>query len=257
MDFKYKAPFNLVLGISFALMRHIFLQPGIRQSEFSEEIGFNRRLLSKYELGTSNISYATYIYMLGCLKLDNFVVDHILRETIYGLAQEGIYVYLNLDNVSLANMELSTLEKPYVKKSYLYVQEWFSLEYDFDLGNKFEDLIPIDNKELDITLEKIFRQNEFYKFRQDYRKNSKEKYFSNLQEELDALKMNYANIYINHDFTHKKLSDDELLERDRILEKIREISEKLEKVRARPTPRIITNRHPSGFSLNRERTFSN
>ena len=67
----------------------------------------------------------------------------------------------------------------------------------------------------------------------------------------------YANIYINHDFTHKKLSDDELLERDRILEKIREISEKLEKVRARPTPRIITNRHPSGFSLNRERTFSN
>jgi transcriptional regulator with XRE-family HTH domain len=238
-------------------MRHIFLPPGMRQSEFSEEIGFNRRLLSKYELGTSNISYATYIYMLRCLRLDNFVVDHILREAIYGLAQEGIYVYLNLDNVSLANTDTSTLEKPYVKESYLYVQEWFGLEYDFDLGNQFENLISIDNKELDVTIEKIFRQNEFYKFRQDYKKSSKEKYFKSLYEELNELKMNYANIYINNDFTHKKLSDDELWERDRILEKIREISEKLDKVKVRPIPRVISNRHPSGFSLNRERTFSN
>ena len=64
--------------------------------------------------------------------------------------------------------------------------------------------------------------------------------------------MNYANISLDNNFLPRQLSHDEILERDIILERMKKISEKLDKVKARPIPRVISNRHPSGFSLNRK-----
>ena len=99
MNFEYKASFNVVFGSCFSIARHIFLSANMSQSEFSEEIGFNRRLLSKYELGTSNISYATYIYMWECLSVDREIADGkctIITHTEIAFCIYRIYLVLNV-----------------------------------------------------------------------------------------------------------------------------------------------------------------
>lgn len=227
MNFEYKTSFNVVFGSCFSVARHIFLSANMSQSEFSEEIGFNRRLLSKYELGTSNISYATYIYMWECLNVDREIADEILKKVIYGLAQKGIYVYLSLDNISLTNNDDETLQKNYVKNSYLYIQDWFGLKYDFDIEDKFPTLESINYKELDEIIENIFRRNNFYQLRQEYWVNLKDKQIKKLQDEFCDLQLEYASLSLDDNFVPKDFDQLEQEEINLILKKMKEISRKI------------------------------
>lgn len=256
MEFAYKASFNVVFGSCFSLARHIFLSANMSQSEFSEEIGFNRRLLSKYELGTSNISYATYIYMWECLNVDREIADEILQIIIRELAQKGIYVYLSLDNISLTNNDEETLERIYVKKSYLYIQDWFGLTYDFDIKDKFHNLESINYKKLDEIIENIFRSNNFYQMKKEYRVNLRNKQIKKLQDELQALTLEYAHLSLDENFMPKNYDKSELLERDSLLNKMKEISSRIETLTPPRYRGMRVKSHPSGFSYNRDRKSS-
>lgn len=253
MNFEYKASFNSVFGSCFSIARHIFLSANMSQSEFSEEIGFNRRLLSKYELGTSNISYATYIYIWECLSVDREIADEILQTVIYGLAQQGIYVYLSPDNISLTNSDEETLQKVYVKKSYLYLQDWFGLTYDFDIEDKFDNLESIKYKKLDELIENIFRSNNFYQMKKEYRINLRNKQIKKLQDQLYNLKMDYVNLSLDENFSPKSFDQSEQVERDLLLNKMKAISSRINTLTPERYRGMKVRNHPSGFSLNRNR----
>lgn len=253
MNFEYKTSFNVVFGSCFSVARHIFLSANMSQSEFSEEIGFNRRLLSKYELGTSNISYATYIYMWECLNVDREIADEILKKVIYGLAQKGIYVYLSLDNISLTNNDDETLQKNYVKNSYLYIQDWFGLKYDFDIEDKFPNLESISYKKLDEIIENIFRSNNFYQMKKEYRINLRDKQIKKLQDELHDLKLEYVSLSLDDNFVPKNFDQSEQVERDLILNKMKEISSKINRLTPERYRGMRVRSHLSGFSYHRDR----
>ena len=253
MNFEYKASFNVVFGSCFSIARHIFLSANMSQSEFSEEIGFNRRLLSKYELGTSNISYATYIYMWECLSVDREIADEILQKVIQGLAQKGIYVYLSLDNISLTNNDSETLQKNYVKNSYLYIQDWFGFKYDFEIEDKFHTLESIDYKKLDALIENIFRRNNFYQLKREYRINLRNKQIKKLQDELHDLKIDYVSLSLDENFSPKSFDQSEQVERNLLLNKMKEISDRINTLTPERYRGMRVRNHPSGFSYNRDR----
>lgn len=242
-EWKGKASLNTVLGCTFALTRYIFGND-VSQSELSEELGFNRRLLSKYELGTSNISYSTYLYIFQCLNANSYVSNNILRTVVEQLASQGIYVYLNLDNVSLANNEPSTLERPYVSKSYKYVMDWFGLQYDIKIKvEEFNNLQETEYKELFGMIKNIFVNGDFEKMRREHREAHKASHKEKLINELNNTKLEYATLLIDKDFSPKELSEEEIQKRDLLLENLSRIKKELDSLRTRPgmIPRNLDN----------------
>lgn len=227
-EWKSKASLNTVLGCTFALTRYFFGND-ISQSELSEQFGFNRRLLSKYELGTSNVSYSTYLYMFQCLNINSYVSNNILKIIVEQLASQDIYTYLNLENVSLANNEPSTLEKIYVSNSYQYVLDWFGFSYERKIEmEEFKNLQEIEYKELFGIIKSIFRHSKFGTLREKDREAQRTAYTERLKDEYTLLDAEYNKLHFNGDRSLKKeLDEAEIQERDLLLERLSNIEQEL------------------------------
>ncbi|KGH50839.1 hypothetical protein GS19_05660 [Acinetobacter idrijaensis] len=191
------------------------------QSEFSEEIGFNRRLLSKYELGTSNISYSTFIYLFECYGIDNQAAHNIFEYVISMLARRKVFVYLNLENVSLNNSEEETLQKKYVKNSYVYIYNWFGFRYKFDeiTYENFCDLKILQYKEIDHHIKNIMKTGRLDQIGLKYRKQLKKQRIDALENNLKDLEKEIISIIKNNGGNYQSNKIDDLLKEMGSLEK--------------------------------------
>lgn len=191
MNFEYKAAFNDVLGIVLSVIRYEFAIKKRSQSEFSEDIGFNRRLLSKYELGTSNISYATFIYLMECNQIDDASFKKIMKHILKLLARKGIYVYLRLDNVALNNLEEETLQKSYVKDSYKHIYDWFGLRYEIHIPayDEFQNLSVLNYKEIDDAVQSVMKFGRLKTISSKERNELKNQRINFLSEEIHLLEL--------------------------------------------------------------------
>lgn len=226
MSFEYKAPFNEVLGVIFFVVRYEFAFKKRSQSEFSEDIGFNRRLLSKYELGTSNISYATFIYLMECNQIDALAAHKIFKQIIQLLARRKIYVYLNLDNVALNNLEEETLEKEYVKNSYVYIYNWLGLRYDINVMSydEFQNLPVLSYKEIDEAVQSSMKFGRLRAISRNDRKNLKKERIELLENNIKELEKDILKEIRNY-------KDGNVNERiANYLENIEELEKEIEKV---------------------------
>ncbi len=255
-EWKMKASLNSVLGCTFALTRYVFGNE-ISQSDLSEDLGFNRRLLSKYELGTSNISYSTYMYIFQCLRVDSYISEKILGTVVQQLAQQGVYVYLNLDNVSLANNDVSTLEKPYVFNSYQYVMDWFGLQYDIKIQlDEFKQLDEIENKPLFELTKNIFKSNVFEKIRRDHRNSQKQQHIEKLEKELEKIQSKYIKFTLSDDGLLKTLDEEEKGKINCRLERRRQIKNELDSLQRAMIGRMRVRNLDNGDDYNK-RGFDN
>lgn len=176
----YKVSFNKVVGCLLGIMRYNENKK-LSQSKFSEELGFNRKLLSKYELGDSNISFSTYIYLLNSFNVERDIFDILVNKILNRLLAEGIYTYLNLENVALTNHTDETLNKYYVKNSYKAVLDWFDIVFDIK-HEQFSELEDVDLKYLSNKIKDFFYED---KLISAYYKDAKNK----LEVKITSLKL--------------------------------------------------------------------
>lgn len=131
---------NLVIG---CILSHVRQCESTRdgehlksQSDWSEKMGFHPRLLSKYESGSVNLSIANLSYISSYLDLELYVFQDVLREIVYFLSQNNIYVFIDIDNLPITNEDFNknTLED----LKFICLYKWLNLDIEFSIDNKIQ-----------------------------------------------------------------------------------------------------------------------
>lgn len=126
----------MVIGAIFAYARNVekVINPDFakNQTALSADMGFNKRLLSKYESGSLNITIANLAYISAYLNMELSVFEKILKEFIIILFNKHIYVCIEKETVPISD---DSFDKYFLENSlYIYVYEWLNLDFELEIS---------------------------------------------------------------------------------------------------------------------------
>jgi hypothetical protein len=191
------ASLNMVIGCILAQARLDETQHGgIKgQSAWSEQMGFHSRLLSKYEIGTVNLTIAHLSYISYYLDIELPVFQEILKSLVLHLAeQHDIYVHMDMDSLPITG---EGFEKNNLKDlSYICIYKWLNLDISFSSRKKISFQCPneVNNYELKEYVDDFFNKKSFKSFKNIHRENLFESvhkkiknfYYSKLSNALES-----------------------------------------------------------------------
>ena len=192
-----RVPLSMVLGCILAQARlNETLSVDIKgQSAWSEQMGFNRRLLSKYELGSVSLTINHLVYISYYLDVELPVFQKILKSLVLHLAEEhDIYVHIDIDSLPITG---EIYDKNSLKDlSYICLYKWLNLDIAFSSREKISFDCPneVNIYELKECIDGFFDKESFSSFKNNYRVNLfdsifdkfKNFYYSKLSNALES-----------------------------------------------------------------------
>jgi transcriptional regulator with XRE-family HTH domain len=151
------------------------------QSAWSEYMGFNPRLLSKYEAGAISLTINHLSYISYYLDVELPVFQEILKSLVLYLAEHhDIYVHLDIDSLPITGegFERNNLND----LSYICLYKWLNLDIAFSTRKKiyFDCPNKVNIYELKNCVDNFFNEEPFVSFKNSHRENL----FKSISEKL-------------------------------------------------------------------------
>lgn len=193
---------NLVVGCILAYVRRVEsnseISPIKNQAALSMDMGFSRRLLSKYEAGALNISLSHLAYISSYLNMELYVFQHVLKAFVYDLFKKNIYVFLDTESLPISEDSFDKSTLPNL--SYVFIYEWLNLDLELNVSKKteFKCLDSVSLYELKELILGSFGDDFLNDFRINYRESIVASTIDNLRHSHNEVLYNVERD-INHE----------------------------------------------------------